>query len=88
MVRIAKTLSVACLVVLSGPAHTEFAWYFGKVSRIYLHADGFVLTLDSNALDDCLYKYVHYRDSGRLRMRIPGKFAVFASGCVLTDTAL
>ena len=39
------------------------AWYYGKISRIYTFNGGFVLTFDTTALDDCIHKYVYFRDS-------------------------
>jgi len=43
-------------------AAAQPAWYLGKITRIYTFNGGFVLTFDSTALDDCIHKYVYFRD--------------------------
>lgn len=38
------------------------AWYYGTVKRIFVNtSDGFVLMMNSAALDDCQYEYVYYK---------------------------
>jgi len=58
--------------LFSSSVYSGNAWYAGVVKTIafYDTNGSFVLTFDSNSLDDCLYKYV-YVDYKRL-MRING----------------
>ena len=57
-------LSVILLAsFLVSTLHASPAWYYGKISRIFLFSNGFVLRFDSTALDDCKHKYVYYNDS-------------------------
>ncbi|MEM7278909.1 MAG: hypothetical protein AAF385_12360 [Pseudomonadota bacterium] len=48
---------------MSFAAHAAPNWYYGKVKRISMYAGGFVMTFESTALDDCLYKYVYFQSN-------------------------
>ena len=50
-------------MLLSQAASAQPAWYYGTVNRIYLYSSGFVVTMNSGALDDCKYKYVYFKVS-------------------------
>ena len=39
------------------------AWYRGHVERIFPINGGFVVTMSSTALDDCLHSYVYFFDT-------------------------
>lgn len=63
-------MKVICLIILlfastllPQTASAAYAWYYGKVERLFLNTDGFVLTFDTTSLDDCQYKYVYYKIS-------------------------
>jgi hypothetical protein len=59
-----RLVTVIVLVSLwASTANAGWAWYRGNITRIYLNTDGFVLTFDSGALDDCMHKYVYFRNS-------------------------
>lgn len=54
-------LLIACMTV-SSVARAQSAWYAGEVKRIYLVSNGFIITMKSSALDDCLHKYLYFQD--------------------------
>lgn len=53
---------LACLLITS-VSNAQFAWYYGKISRIFMFNGGFVLTMESAALNDCKHSYVYFKDS-------------------------
>ncbi len=60
-----KLVAVALVLVFAvlptkSPAAID--WYFGDVQRIYMFNGGFVLRMSTTALDDCLHKYVYFRE--------------------------
>ncbi len=55
--------TVFAALLICSPAQAAAAWYQGKVTRIFMHTDGFILTFVTNALDDCIHNYVYYRVS-------------------------
>ncbi len=51
---------ILILLVLIQSLQAAPAWYYGKITRIWHHsADGFIITLDSTAVDDCSNRYVY-----------------------------
>ena len=58
-----KLIYAVSLLLLATSSNAAAAWYFGKITRVYMHTDGFIVTLDSGVLDDCLHKYVYFQDS-------------------------
>ena len=59
-VKLICTISLLLVVTSSNAA---VAWHFGKINRVYLHTDGFIVTFESAALDDCAHKYAYFKDS-------------------------
>lgn len=54
---------IVSVLALAAQANSAAAWYSGKIQRIYLFNSGFVVTMQSTALDDCIHKYVYFMES-------------------------
>lgn len=38
-------------------------WYSGKVTRVWAYTGAFIITIDSNTVDDCKHKYIFFTET-------------------------
>jgi len=50
----------SALLLSAHSAGAAYAWYYGKITRVWRTRGRVVLTLDTDALDDCKYKYAYF----------------------------
>ena len=53
--------AVLTLLMLSSTTMAVPNWYYGKVERIFVYTEGFVMEFDTTSLDDCLHTYVYFK---------------------------
>ncbi len=53
--------AVLALLMFSSTAMAVPNWYYGKVERVFVYLEGFVMEFDTTALDDCLHTYVYFK---------------------------
>ena len=71
-------LLVFCIlfVVAHSSSYAQNAWYVGKVSRIALVNNGFVLTFKNNALSDCKYKYAYFTNNSLSDVQLKNAYTI------------
>lgn len=63
VLRSLNTTVCLALLLAGTDASATAAWYGGTISRIFVHSDGFIVTVNGAALDDCLHQYAYFRVS-------------------------
>ncbi|MEL6301657.1 MAG: hypothetical protein AAFV47_01475 [Pseudomonadota bacterium] len=57
-------LIVCALGLMASPnANSAAAWYTGKIQRVYLYHDGFIVRFHGTVLSDCIHNYAYFRNN-------------------------
>ena len=75
--RILLTLLLTITILpFSFTANAANAWYVGKVSRIALIGNGFIVTFKNDALKNCKYKYAYFTISKLDELRVKQAYSM------------